>query len=666
MGTAASAPSISREHAKRICPPERWAEVEEKWSQLAEDDGTVSSPKAFVTASKLNLGIPGTTVDLSNVGVRALMRFTMDQSQYGNLAEVFRKKEGLDDERRERLGAAAAKALAEFAALTEKEKERVRKQGDMDLYTDVAQKRREVLFVEHAGVSAQLERWWQAAFLYLDKDWNEHLDWEEYKEFHKRLMRLLEGADEMTPQEAEETMRADFKVDAGDDGLVSHEEFRYAVFQLADTWTVSLDGDEYVEFLAKSFDVVFKDLIENDFLRPPLCWRLTLRKGAMVKTSLNEAKTTNAISEIIVAKLKADAAADAKQKPRQPFPQFVLKFFEQSHGIGTKMLLKHFGMFVNGAFALIDDPRSEFHDYALTFGQMAGIHTDSGRVAAFPASASTFMLDYFVAVRPLVGLYRGDRVERSSSLEAVISKGETAAYFGYIVAADARRVLLDHLAKALEVTTKDAIYVAALLAFESMCRTVDVIQHKVTYTVSLSTSMELVALAGVISASVAEERARAAEACDPTELGTQLLEVLATPAHAGQRAIAAVSHEAKAFGGRADTRKASLDMSAPAKALAAAKHASQHRKKRKSRTNLDATGDIAAFAAQHAADAAASECATASFDTQDRATASFAEGRASFASVDTAELSPKQVGAVRSLAGAVAPKVSSARSPRPT
>ncbi|KAH8064419.1 hypothetical protein JL722_1289 [Aureococcus anophagefferens] len=382
----------------------------------------------------------------------------------------------------------------------------------MDLYTDVAQKRREVLFVEHAGVSAQLERWWQAAFLYLDKDWNEHLDWEEYKEFHKRLMRLLEGADEMTPQEAEETMRADFTVDAGDDGLVSHEEFRYAVFQLADTWTVSLDGDEYVEFLSKSFDV-----------------------GAMVKTALNEAKTTNAISEIIVAKLKADAAADAKQKPRQPFPQFVLKFFEQSHGIGTKMLLKHFGMFVNGAFALIDDPRSEFHDYALTFGQMAGIHTDSGRVAAFPASASTFMLDYFVAVRPLVGLYRGDRVERSSSLEAVISKGETAAYFGYI-------------------------------------------------------------------------------------------------------------------------------------ALAAAKHASQHREKRKSRTNLDATGDIAAFAAQHAADAAASERATASFDTtQDRATASFVEGRASFASVDTAELLPKQVDAVRSLAGAVAPtKVSSARSPRPT
>ena len=107
-------------------------------------------------------------------------------------------------------------------------------------------------------------------------------------------------------------------------------------------------------------------------------------------------------------------------------------------------------------------------------------------------------------------------------------------------------------------------------------------------------------------------------------------------------------------------------MSAPAKALAAAKHASQHRKKRKSRTNLDATGDIAAFAAQHAADAAASECATASFDTQDRATASFAEGRASFASVDTAELSPKQVDAVRSLAGGIAPKVSSARSPRPT
>ncbi|KAH8053640.1 hypothetical protein JL722_9489 [Aureococcus anophagefferens] len=176
-----------------------------------------------------------------------------------------------------------------------------------------------------------------------------------------------------------------------------------------------------------------------------------------------------------------------------------------------------------------------------------------------------------------------------------------------------------------------------------MCRSVDVVQHKVTYTVSLSTSMELAA-PRASSPSVAGERA--AGACDPTELGTQLLEVLATPAHAGQRAIAAVSHEAK--GGPRDAEGAA-DMSAPAKALAAAKHASQHREKRKSRTNLDATGDIAAFAAQHAADAASS--AHRAFDTtQDRATASFVEGRASFASVDTAELLPKQVDAVRSLA----------------
>merc|ERR1711965_384608 len=103
MGGAASAPTISKEQAQKLCPPQRWAEVESKWSQLADADGMVASPKAFVTASKLNLGIPGTEVDMSNVGVRALMRFTMDQSQYGNLAEIFRKKDDLDEGRRERI-----------------------------------------------------------------------------------------------------------------------------------------------------------------------------------------------------------------------------------------------------------------------------------------------------------------------------------------------------------------------------------------------------------------------------------------------------------------------------------------------------------------------------------------------------------------------------------
>ena len=617
MGGAASAPTISKEQAQKLCPPQRWAEVESKWSQLADADGTVASPKAFVTASKLNLGIPGTEVDMSNVGVRALMRFTMDQSQYGNLAEIFRKKDDLDEGRRERIHAAARKALEDFEKMPQAEKAQARKQGDLDAYTEEAQRAREVLFVEHAGVNHQLERWWTAAFLYLDKDWNEHLDWAEYQEFYRRLLRLMEGRDQMSEAEASETMRADFLVDAGDDGLVSHEEFRYAVFQLADTWTLSLDAEEYVEFLRKSYDVVFKDLVENDILKPPESWKATLRKGSLVRTALNEAKATNAISEVIVAKLKADASADARGKDRQPFPQFVLKFFEQSHGVGSKQLLKHFVMFVNGVFQLIDDPSSQFHDYALTFGQMAGIHTDSGRVVAFPDTASKFMLDYFAALKPIVSLHRGEKITLTTALERCVTKGETAGYFGFVVAADARRLLLDILKRVLEVTERDAIYVAALLAFDNLCSVRTITQNKCDYDVALSTSMQLVALSGVISASVAEERSRATEALDPLEFGRQLVEDAAKPATQARRASldpkltnpVNAKHEAKAFGDRADVRKASLNMGSASRRT----FQKAVRKKRSSRTNLDADGSITAFAeaAQAALAAGANDAAAA-------------------------------------------------------
>lgn len=559
MGAAASAATISKEQCRELCPPDRWAEIDAKWASLADADGAVPAQTAFVTASKLNLGVPGTTVDMSNVGVRALMRFTMDAEQYGNLAEIFREKnDGLVEDRRERLRAAAARALADFTRLSDAEKEKVMHQGDMDLYAPEAQKQREALFVEHEGVGRELERWWQAAFLYLDTDWNEHLDWDEYQVFHGRLLRLVD--DELTPDEAAAAMRADFAVDAGEDRLVSHEEFRYSVFQLADTWTISLDADEYVEFLRKSFDVVFRDLIEGDGLRPPPCWKPILKKSCLVKTALNEAKTANAISEIIVAKLRADAAADAKEKPRARFPVFCLKFFEQTYGVGTKTLLKHFRMFVNGVYALVDSPRETYHDYALTFGQMAGVHTKSSRVAAFPDSASGFMLDYFRALQPIVKVHSGgEKFDRKSALESAITKGDTAAFFGYVEASGARRLLLAQLSDVLEISAESSIYCAALLAFESLCVPFEVAHHELTYTVAVATSMQLVSLAGVISASVAEERSRA-KAADPLEIGRALGSVVSDASHGGaQRRMSERHHEAKAFGDKDDARKAPLD-----------------------------------------------------------------------------------------------------------
>jgi hypothetical protein len=51
------------------------------------------------------------------------------------------------------------------------------------------------------------------------------------------------------------------------------EEFRYAVFQLADSWTLSVDVAEYAAFLDKGFRIVFQDLIEKDTLQLPAVWK---------------------------------------------------------------------------------------------------------------------------------------------------------------------------------------------------------------------------------------------------------------------------------------------------------------------------------------------------------------------------------------------------------
>lgn len=83
-----------------------------------------------------------------------------------------------------------------------------------------------------------------------DGDKNDMLTAEEYSVFHRRLLKIavasLENAssfkedstaaeeevEEMSEGEIDELMKQDFKADAGEDGAVSKEEFRFAVFEV--------------------------------------------------------------------------------------------------------------------------------------------------------------------------------------------------------------------------------------------------------------------------------------------------------------------------------------------------------------------------------------------------------------------------------------------------
>ena len=193
---------------------------------------------------------------------------------------------------------------------------------------------------------------------------------------------------------------------------------------------------------------------------------------------------------------------------------------------------------------------------------------------------------------------RREEVWVEESAERVLeSTGQVAKVSNQLQSAEQRLVAakkdteMDALRTKLEVKEDSSIYCAALLAFESLCEPFEMTHHAATYKVNLSSSLHLVSLAGVVSASVAEERSRAAKSFDPLEIGHQLIEVLDTPTHLARRQSLENAHlnteKEKAFGEKLDVRKSALDMGD--KPVSAPKA----RAKRPSRTNLDATGDIA-------------------------------------------------------------------------
>jgi hypothetical protein len=184
---------------------------------------------------------------------------------------------------------------------------------------------RETLFSDCKEINRWLDRWWTAAKLYIDQDSSDSLSLPEYSVLHHRLCNLVAPTNSATTttttQEAllsqlksnsneveiflDRQLKEDFQADSGGDENVNCEEFRYAVFQLADQWIDSCDVDEYVKFLKHGYEVVFSDLIEQDKVRVPKEWKKyvrTAKSGAPI--GINKAIDT--ITSIIHDKIKAD------------------------------------------------------------------------------------------------------------------------------------------------------------------------------------------------------------------------------------------------------------------------------------------------------------------------------------------------------------------------
>jgi hypothetical protein len=296
--------------------------------------------------------------------------------------------------RRARIQREAAEHVAAFEKLSPEEQLLANNQGDMDHYSVENQAKREALFDDDEAINKELDRWWRAAELYIDRDKNNRLEMQEYEIFYHRLIKIvqedaLEGED-LDADEARKLMEADFHADSGADGSVDREEFRFAVFEMADHWTDSVDADEYVEFLKRGFKIVFDDMIASGRAQMPPQWLQELKR-VKVLSPLPPARLVDLITGIISDKIKADAVVRRAGKSTMPMVDYVLTYFKSKYG-NESGFRKQFKGFVIGLTAMLDDETHELHDYVLLFAQMCDVTAPFGRINALPHRATDFLL----------------------------------------------------------------------------------------------------------------------------------------------------------------------------------------------------------------------------------------------------------------------------------
>jgi len=135
---------------------------------------------------------------------------------------------------------------------------------------------------------------------------------------------------DMTPEELKQIMERDFIEDSQGDGSVDKLEFRYAVFQVADQWTSGIEAEEYVEFLKRGFDIVFRELVEKGkTVVLPLALRNELKNVKGI-TPMPCGRTFDIMNAIIEEKVKTSKQLREKGKHGQieSMDEHIVQFFK--------------------------------------------------------------------------------------------------------------------------------------------------------------------------------------------------------------------------------------------------------------------------------------------------------------------------------------------------
>ena len=300
---------------------------------------------------------------------------------------------------------------------------------------------------------------------------------------HKRLLGLFEvmGLDHpISEEEGRDLMEQDFELDSGGDGLVNEEKFLYSIFQLADQWTDSIDAEHYCSFLHKAYDIVYKEMIESDAIRPPAEWTAAMKAVPRSNAAWSNSKVVEFMAEMYRLKIAPPAEGDAKpskkaaQKARDAtLCRFVLGEMAKRFGAADKRdgSGKQLQELTNTILAVIEKPPTmggdkgglQVFSWMLLFAQLVGFHTLSSRLVALPERAAVYVLDVIDKCRPLL-----DGKLPTNELRDCMAAKENEAMVGYIKV-DKARVLMATLLKNAPFDTESAAFGQAMeSAFRSI------------------------------------------------------------------------------------------------------------------------------------------------------------------------------------------------------
>ncbi len=236
------------------------------------DGATVAPPQRRRTPSMYLGGAPRESESEKRLreSIRALGAETRIRMELDRATAKERRQKRL-----EALRVQAEQALASLEELPEVEKRRVRNQGILSLYSPENLVKREKIR-EDPRVENILGKWWAASLRYDDKDRDEGLNRSEYAAWHSRLLALYAALglddDPLTDAEKNKILEEDFALDSGGAKVVDEEKFLHAVFQVADQWVDAIDAAQYSEFLERAYDVVYRELVDADAIKPPDSW----------------------------------------------------------------------------------------------------------------------------------------------------------------------------------------------------------------------------------------------------------------------------------------------------------------------------------------------------------------------------------------------------------